>query len=582
MKILNKIWGISLLALLLIAVAPHTSKAQDEYISEQDFYDELAPYGTWVYDSQYGDVWVPDVAEDFSPYRTRGHWVLTEYGNTWVSDYPWGWATFHYGRWRYDDFYGWEWIPGYEWAPAWVSWRHGGGYYGWAPLTPGISISLSFGSSYRVPDSYWAFAPEAYINRPNIYNYYVPHTRVVNIIRNTTVVNNTYVNGDRRYIAGPRAVDIQRYTHQRPRVYAINNASRPGAINVQNNAVNIFRPAVKRGGDARPQRVVDANAYKQQNPNQGIARRGPGGAAGFNHDNASRLANVARNTNDNNNVVRVNNRPNNDQPTRRPGQSRRPDQQGDGRPNGQDSRPNQVQPSQTPPTQTQPAQQPVFNRGGGRNDNDSRPATNQQNNNLQQKQQQINSEKNALREQRRDEYRRERQLQTIPQVIQPPAINGQTPIQQQQMAIRDQQRQLRQQQRQQTDQQNQVRQQQQAQQVQQQAAQKAQQDQQRQAQQQAAQKAQQDQQRQAQQQAEQQQRGQAQQVAQEQQRAQREQQRQQAQQVQQQQAQQAAQQQQRAQQQAAQQAQQQQRAQQQQQQQQRPQRRPLEQVKPTN
>jgi hypothetical protein len=583
MKILNKIWGMSLLALLLIVAAPHISKAQDEYISEQDFYDELAPYGTWVSDPQYGDVWIPDVAEDFRPYQTRGHWVLTEYGNTWVSEYPWGWATFHYGRWRYDDFYGWEWIPGYEWAPAWVSWRHGGGYYGWAPLTPGISISLSFGSSYRAPDSYWAFAPEAYINRPNIYNYYVPHTRVGNIIRNTSVVNNVYTNGGRRYIAGPGAADIQRYTHQRPRVYSINNASRPGAINVQNNTVNIFRPAVKRAPDARPQRVVDANAYKQQNPNQGIARRGPGGAAGFNHDNAARLANVARTANDNNNVVRVNNRPNNEQQGRRPDQqgNRRLDQRQNNRPNGQPV----AQPAQTQPVQTQPAQQPVFNRGGGRNGNDNRPATTQPNNDLQQKQQQLNNEQRTLRQQKRQEYQREQQLQTVPQNPQPLPVNGQTPIQQQQDAIRGQRRQLQRQQAQQEQQQRS----QQAQQVQQQA-------QQQQAQQQQAQR---EQQRQAAQQV-QQQRGQAQQQADQQQRAQREQQRQaqqqQAQQAQQQQqaqqaqqreqqrqAQQAAQQQQQAQRQQQQQAQQQQRAQQQQQQPQRQQRRPPEPpVKPVN
>jgi len=131
MHLFNKICGIGLLAFLLVTMAPAKSKAQD--ISSQDFYDELAPYGTWVSDPRYGDVWVPDAEEGFRPYATRGHWVLTEYGNTWVSDYPWGWATFHYGRWHYDDYYGWEWIPGYEWAPAWVSWRQGGGYYGWAP-----------------------------------------------------------------------------------------------------------------------------------------------------------------------------------------------------------------------------------------------------------------------------------------------------------------------------------------------------------------------------------------------------------------------------------------------------------------
>src|SRR6202012_4379698 len=166
MKKLIKIWNIGLLAFLVLAFAPHKTKAQD--ITEQDFYDELSQYGTWISDPQYGDVWVPDVDEDFRPYATNGHWVLTEYGNTWASDYPWGWAAFHYGRWRYDDYYGWEWIPGYEWAPAWVSWREGGGYYGWAPLTPGISVSLSIGGGYNMPDNYWVYAPQAYITSPVI------------------------------------------------------------------------------------------------------------------------------------------------------------------------------------------------------------------------------------------------------------------------------------------------------------------------------------------------------------------------------------------------------------------------------
>ncbi len=90
---------MGLLAFMLIALAPGKSTAQGQYISDQDFYDNLSPYGVWVYDPQYGDMWVPDVDGNFRPYATRGHWVLTEYGNTWVSDYPWGWATFHYGRW---------------------------------------------------------------------------------------------------------------------------------------------------------------------------------------------------------------------------------------------------------------------------------------------------------------------------------------------------------------------------------------------------------------------------------------------------------------------------------------------------
>ena len=93
MKTLNKIWGISLLALLLIVAAPRKSMAQD--ISEQDFYDSLQPYGTWVSDPQYGDVWVPDAEDGFRPYASRGHWVLHE--NMEIPGfpaYPWGWQRF--------------------------------------------------------------------------------------------------------------------------------------------------------------------------------------------------------------------------------------------------------------------------------------------------------------------------------------------------------------------------------------------------------------------------------------------------------------------------------------------------------
>ena len=277
MRTLKKIFGIGLMAFFITITAAYKSMAQEGgYVSDQEFYDSLQQYGTWVDDPNYGNVWVPDVDGDFRPYATQGHWVQTDYGSTWVSDYPWGWATFHYGRWHYDDYYGWEWVPGHEWAPAWVSWRHGGGYYGWAPLGPGITIAISLGSSYRVPSSYWVCAPEAYINRPNIYNYYVPHTRVVTIIHNTTIVHNTYVYNNRTYITGPRPQEIQSITRQRVQVYKINNASRPGVNVVQNNTVNIYRPAIRKSADARPARVVNATAYKQANPNQGIGRPGAG------------------------------------------------------------------------------------------------------------------------------------------------------------------------------------------------------------------------------------------------------------------------------------------------------------------
>jgi hypothetical protein len=412
MKSLNKIWGIGLLVMLLSLVVPGKSMAQGGYISDQEFYDQLGPYGTWVSDPEYGDVWVPDVDGDFRPYATRGHWVLTDYGNTWVSDYEWGWAPFHYGRWRYDDYYGWEWIPGHEWAPAWVSWRHGGGYYGWAPLRPGISISISIGGGYEAPDYYWTCAPQAYINSPQIYNYYVPRQRSVTIIHNTTVINNTYVKNNVTYISGPRVQEIRQVTrNNNVRVYNINNAARPGVASVSRNTVNIYRPAVQKAPDARPARVVDANAYRTAHPNQKIANGG-----GFNHTAAAHLATVARSNTPDNKLVRVNNnRPAGNQPVNRPAPNR----------------PNAAQP----------------NRANRPNGNPAQQLQQQQAN--QQRQQNANRDQQQKAEQQRVQQQRQQQAghQRQPQADQQHQQQQQQAQQRQQQAT--QQRQQQQAQRQQ-------------------------------------------------------------------------------------------------------------------------------------
>ena len=117
----------------------------------------------------YGRAWIASQT-GFVPYSTGGHWIYSSYGWTWASDYNWGWAPFHYGRWAYDPFYGWMWVPGYEWGPAWVSWRTGGGYYGWSPLGPGMGIGI--GINIGIPYNRWVFAPCRYMGSPYIHRYY--------------------------------------------------------------------------------------------------------------------------------------------------------------------------------------------------------------------------------------------------------------------------------------------------------------------------------------------------------------------------------------------------------------------------
>ncbi|MBC7417079.1 MAG: hypothetical protein H7325_02875 [Pedobacter sp.] len=220
--------------------------SNDSNVSLQTFYDELSPYGTWIQDPQYGYVWRPDVDQrDFRPYYTQGRWAMTEYGNTWVSDYDWGWAPFHYGRWVYNNYRQWIWLPDTNWGPAWVDWRSGGGYYGWAPMGPGININLSFGRRYALPTYCWNFIPQR-----SIYSNYYPsydYGRNNVYIRNTTIINNTYVYDRRSYYGGPSRSDIRRVTNRDVTVYRVNRSDRPGASVVNDNEVNIYRPRPERG-----------------------------------------------------------------------------------------------------------------------------------------------------------------------------------------------------------------------------------------------------------------------------------------------------------------------------------------------
>jgi hypothetical protein len=96
----------------------------------------VSPYGDWIPLAGVGTVWRPRVGAQFVPYGSSGRWVYSEEGWFFESEYPWGWAAFHYGNWLLDPIYGWVWLPGRVWAPAWVEWRVGGGFVGWAPLAP--------------------------------------------------------------------------------------------------------------------------------------------------------------------------------------------------------------------------------------------------------------------------------------------------------------------------------------------------------------------------------------------------------------------------------------------------------------
>ena len=142
--------------------------------AKSEFYAPLSPHGTWIEVGSYGRCWRPaHVAVSWRPYCI-GHWVWTDFGWYWVSDEAWGWACYHYGWWVYDPVYAWIWVPDIEWAPAWVSWRVGGGYIGWAPLPPpGIVLAPPLFAFVEVHRFHESIKPSAVI------------------VNNTTIINKT-------------------------------------------------------------------------------------------------------------------------------------------------------------------------------------------------------------------------------------------------------------------------------------------------------------------------------------------------------------------------------------------------------
>lgn len=192
-----------------------------EISAEADFYEPLGSHGAWVEVGSYGRCWRPArVAVDWRPY-CDGHWEWTDFGWYWATDEPWGWACYHYGRWVYDPVYFWVWVPGVEWGPAWVTWREGGGYVGWAPLPPAVGFSggVIVASHVHVEPSLFVFVQTGHFLQP-----VRPRTVIVN---NTTIINKTVnitnIRQENKSIAGggPRKVVV----NEGPRVDAIEKAT---------------------------------------------------------------------------------------------------------------------------------------------------------------------------------------------------------------------------------------------------------------------------------------------------------------------------------------------------------------------
>jgi hypothetical protein len=213
---------LAVAALVLLFPALRQAEARTD-ISIDFFYDNIGDGGNWIEAGEYGYCWQPNVAVSNTSWRpyADGYWAYTDVGWTWVSYEDFGWATYHYGRWVRLKGRGWVWAPGREWGPAWVSWRTGGDYVGWAPLPPrrGGDIYVDFSPitsrvdiDFDIGPAYYNFIDVRYIGEPVLRERIFAADQNVTYVSKTVNVTNITYNNSQVYNYGPDYNTLSRYS----------------------------------------------------------------------------------------------------------------------------------------------------------------------------------------------------------------------------------------------------------------------------------------------------------------------------------------------------------------------------------
>jgi hypothetical protein len=151
---------------------PEEDSVSAQYVSsEVTGYQELDSHGTWGETIEYGPVWIPHAAySGWAPYR-HGYWSnVHPWGRTWIDYQPWGFATFHYGRWV-ERHKVWCWVPGRfvkhpHFAPALVKFPHEHKHHDvpkvWQPLPPeGNGVGNNAARGVKLDRAAAAYLPHA-------------------------------------------------------------------------------------------------------------------------------------------------------------------------------------------------------------------------------------------------------------------------------------------------------------------------------------------------------------------------------------------------------------------------------------
>jgi hypothetical protein len=196
----------------------------------------------------------------YVPY-VHGRWVYTDRGWYFRAPTYYEEIVHHYGRWCYNDDYGWVWIPGRVWAPAWVRWEEDDDYVGWAPVQTSVYISNNY---YFVPQERYSYVTteRRYFLDPEVYRY--TH---VNKFENDRIIYKDMRRFDgltvRDRMVINRGPDVKHfekyYGKDELHPVKINTVNDARNVNFGKNEYNVYAPEYKRKSD------IGSSGFHQNN-----------------------------------------------------------------------------------------------------------------------------------------------------------------------------------------------------------------------------------------------------------------------------------------------------------------------------
>ena len=195
--------------------------SEEQYVNPETIgAEDLSANGDWETDADEGPVWYPSgVGVGWEPYSC-GNWTwVAPWGWTWVECEAWGFAPFHYGRWKHRGGR-WGWIPGPPvvrpvYSPAMVVFVGRSGL-----MDGGTDVTAWFPLGLHETYVPWYHASPLYVNRVNVSNIYDRNTAEVKRIYNQPTVASVYA-----VAAGATAGGKQGYANRPIATVVVSQAS---------------------------------------------------------------------------------------------------------------------------------------------------------------------------------------------------------------------------------------------------------------------------------------------------------------------------------------------------------------------